>query len=184
MSILVVGGTGFIGRRLIPLLLARGQEVVCMDINPHTASFDEQVQVIRGDVTQFDTMMDVVATTRPERLINLSYHIGSDLPPHVATKLNAVGMDNCFEAARLFGVKHTVYASSLAVSGLQSHFGERAATEDDHRYGDNQYAAHKIFNEWQARDYAEKYGMASPGCGRPMSPDPTRWPAPLITCIA
>ena len=163
MSILVVGGTGFIGRRLIPLLLARGQEVVCMDINPHTASFDEQVQVIRGDVTQFDTMMDVVATTRPERLINLSYHIGSDLPPHVATKLNAVGMDNCFEAARLFGVKHTVYASSLAVSGLQSHFGERAATEDDHRYGDNQYAAHKIFNEWQARDYAEKYGMAITG---------------------
>ena len=35
-------------------------------------------------------------------------------------------MDNCFEAARILGVKHTVFASSLAVSGQQKNFGERA----------------------------------------------------------
>lgn len=46
-------------------------------------------------------------------------------------------MDNCFQSARLGHVKHTVFASSLAVSGQQSHFGERAATENDFKYGDN-----------------------------------------------
>src|SRR5436190_1142687 len=101
MTVVVIGGTGFIGRRLIPLLVQRGQSVV--------------------------------------------------------------GMDNCFEAARLCAVGHTVYASSLAVSGQQKHFGDRAATEEDFRYGDYQYAVCKIFNEWQAKDYRDKYGMVITG---------------------
>jgi nucleoside-diphosphate-sugar epimerase len=137
MSIVVVGGTGFIGRRLIPILEKQGEHTVCMDINSSAASFSEQVKVVRGDVTQFDEVMAVVSEAKPDWLINLSYYIGSDLPPRVATKLNVVGMDNCFAAARLCGVKHTVYASSLAVSGQQSHFGDRSATENDLKYGDN-----------------------------------------------
>ena len=162
MTSVVIGGAGFIGRRLIPLLVERGEDVVCVDINPGAAAFEaegDKVKVVRGDVTQFDGVMALVAEVRPERLINLSYYIGSDLPPRVATKLNVVGMDNCFEAARLAGVKHTVFASSLAVSGAQRHFGERATTEDDYRYGAKQYAVCKIFNEWQAKDYIDKYGM-------------------------
>ena len=162
MTSVVIGGTGFIGRRLIPRLVERGEDVVCMDINRDTAAFEaegDQVEVVRGDVTQFDDVMALVAEVRPERLINLSYYIGSDLPPRVATKLNVVGMDNCFEAARLAGVRHTVFASSLAVSGAQHHFGERATTEDDFRHGAKQYAVCKIFNEWQAKDYIDKYGM-------------------------
>ena len=39
MAILVLGGTGFIGPRLIRKLVERGHEVVCMDINPSAASF-------------------------------------------------------------------------------------------------------------------------------------------------
>jgi len=59
----------------------------------------------------------------------------------------------------LCGVNRAVFASSLAVSGEQSHYGERAVNEDDFRHGHVQYAMHKIFNEWQAQDYREKYGM-------------------------
>lgn len=166
MTVMVVGGAGFIGRRVIPLLVARGEDVVCMDINPAQASFDDldgKVTMVRGDVTQFDDVIGHMAVAKPERVINLSYHIGSDLPPHVALKLNVVGMDNCFEAARLCGVAHTVYASSLAVSGQQSKFGERTLNEDDPCYGDKQYAMNKIFNEFQARDYRDKYGMCITG---------------------
>ncbi|MGH6621464.1 MAG: NAD-dependent epimerase/dehydratase family protein, partial [Alphaproteobacteria bacterium] len=39
MSVFVVGGTGFIGHRLVRLLSARGQRVTCMDINPGAHSF-------------------------------------------------------------------------------------------------------------------------------------------------
>jgi nucleoside-diphosphate-sugar epimerase len=39
MTILVIGGTGFIGYRLVRLLIARGETVACMDINPSAHSF-------------------------------------------------------------------------------------------------------------------------------------------------
>ena len=68
-------------------------------------------------------------------------------------------MDNCFEAARRCGVKHTVFASSVAVSGQQPHFGERLVDETDERRGETQYAVNKIINEWQAHDYRRAYGM-------------------------
>lgn len=184
MRIVVIGGAGFIGRRLIPLLAARGDEVTCVDLAP-AAALGPGVAFRRGDVTQFDDVVAAVAEARPERVVNLAYHIGSDLPPRTATKLNVLGMDNVFEAARLCGVAHTVYASSLAVSGLQRHFGERAVTEDDLRHGDDQYAMHKIFNEWQARDYAEKYGMAITGI-RPANvtgPDKVSGSVDHVHCI-
>jgi nucleoside-diphosphate-sugar epimerase len=162
MSVFVIGGTGFIGTRVIRLLAARGEEIVCMDINPAAASFDDlgkQVRLIRGDVTQFDDVMAATASAKPDRIINLSYFLGSEHAPHVAMKLNILGMDNCFEAARLAGVNRVVFASSLAVNGMQKHYGDRMITEDDYRHGEVQYAMHKIFNEWQAQDYNEKYGM-------------------------
>ncbi|MDQ8731030.1 NAD(P)-dependent oxidoreductase, partial [Bradyrhizobium sp. LHD-71] len=105
--------------------------------------------------------------------------------PHLATKLNIVGMDNCFEAARLFDVKHTIYASSLAVSGLQSHFGKNKSKETDGKFGSNQYAMHKIFNEWQAHDYHQKYGMVITGV-RPTNvtgPDKVRGSIDHVNCI-
>ena len=162
MSVFVIGGTGFIGTRVIRLLAAQGEEIVCMDINPGAASFDDlgkQVRLIRGDVTQFDDVMAATASAKPDRIINLSYFLGSEHAPHVAMKLNILGMDNCFEAARLAGVNRVVFASSLAVNGMQKHYGDRMITEDDYRHGEVQYAMHKIFNEWQAQDYNEKYGM-------------------------
>ncbi len=162
MSILVIGGTGFIGRRLIPLLAQRGEEIVCMDINPATANYEglgKQVRVVRGDVSQFDDVMAATVAAKPERVVNLAYFLGSEYPPRVAFKLNILGMDNCFEAARLCDVKRVAYASSLAVSGEQHFYGDRAVTEDDFRHGHVQYAMHKIFNEWQAQDYREKHGL-------------------------
>ena len=162
MSTLILGGTGFIGRRLVPLLAQRGEEVVCMDLNPGTASYGQladRVRVVRGDVTQFDDVMAVTVAAKPSRVVNLAYFLGSEHAPHVATKLNIIGMDNCFEAARLGGVNRVVFASSLAVSGEQHFYGDRVVTEDDFRHGHVQYAMHKIFNEWQAQDYREKYGM-------------------------
>ena len=83
--------------------------------------------------------------------------------PHQVMRLDILGMDNCFEAARLGRVRRVVYASSIAVSGPQSRFGERLVTEDDPTYGTSQYAMHKIFNEFQARKYIENYGMSITG---------------------
>jgi len=164
MPTLVIGGTGFIGPRLIKRLLAAGETVTCMDVNLGTGPFtslSDKVRVIRGDVTHFEDVMRAVLEVKPDRLINLAYGIGAgEGNPHQVFRLDVLGMDNCFEAARLGGVTRVVYASSLAVSGQQSHFGERLVTEDDPLHGTSQYAVHKIFNEFQARKYVKNYGMS------------------------
>ncbi len=163
MSILAIGGAGFIGRRMIPILAAAGHEVTCMDIDAAGATtafghLGDKVKVVRGDVTQFDDVIGAVQESRADRVVNLSYFIG-DLPPHAAFKLDIQGMDNCFEAARRSGVTHTVFASSVAVTGPQADFGERLVDENDERHGETQYAVNKITNEWQAHDYRRTYGM-------------------------
>jgi len=188
MSTLIIGGTGFIGTRVIRLLLARGEPVVCLDINPNApaaADIAGKVKMIRGDVTQFDDVIGAMLAEKPDRVMNLSYHLGSEHAPHFALKLNIIGMDNCFEAARLAGVKRVVFASSLAVNGQQKHFGDRAVTEADFRHGDYQYAVHKIFNEEQAKDYRAKYGMSITAI-RPANvtgPDKVRGSVDHVNCI-
>lgn len=189
MPVLVLGGTGFIGPRVIRRLVERGERVVCMDINPAGATFrglEDRVTVARGDVTHFEDVMRIVLDTRPERVINLAYQLGGgEGNPRHAVRLNVLGMDNCFEAARLGGVKRVVYASSKVVYGQQSHFGERTVTEEDPRYGAGQYAVCKIFNEYQAEWYIKAYGMSIAGV-RPanvMGPDKVRGLVDHVHCI-
>src|SRR5262247_2340604 len=167
MSILVIGATGFIGPRLIRKLVARGESVVGMDLNPGAATFGGVpigAPVLRGDITQFEDVMRTMLDVKPDRVISLAYGLGAgEGNPHQVMRLDVLGMDNCFEAARLGGVRRVVYASSIAVSGQQSHFGDRPATEDDATYGTSQYAVHKIFNEFQARKFIKNYGMSITG---------------------
>jgi nucleoside-diphosphate-sugar epimerase len=167
MAILVIGATGFIGPRLIRRLVARGESVVGMDLNPAAVPYDNVpigAPVVRGDVTQFEDVMRTILDVKPERVINLAYGLGmGEGNPHLAMRLDILGMDNVFEACRLTGVKRVVYASSIAVSGQQSNFGDRLATEDDPTHGTSQYAMHKIFNEFQARKYIKNYGMSIVG---------------------
>jgi nucleoside-diphosphate-sugar epimerase len=71
------------------------------------------VRVVRGDVSQFDDVMARMSEAKPNRVINFAYFLGSEWPPHVALKLNILGMDNIFEAAHLCGANRVAYASFI-----------------------------------------------------------------------
>ena len=52
MTTFIPCGTGFIGRRLVPLLAQLDEENGCKDINPQTANFGDlgnRVKVVLGD---------------------------------------------------------------------------------------------------------------------------------------
>ena len=59
MSVFIIGGTGFIGQRLVRLLVARGQTVTCMDINPGAHSSPISVRRLRpcAGMSLFDEVM-------------------------------------------------------------------------------------------------------------------------------
>src|SRR5437762_10937189 len=49
--ILVIGGTGTIGRQVLSQLVARGARVRAMARNPDAARLPPQIEVVRGDLT-------------------------------------------------------------------------------------------------------------------------------------
>lgn len=165
MSILVIGGTGFIGARIVRNLVKRNEEVVCLDIYPNHKAIEvvlDDVKLIRGDITFIEEIITVIKEYEITKIINLAYIMGSesDANPHLAIRVNIQGMDNVFEAARLMGIRRVVYPSSIAYHGLQSYFGERPVREEDLGYLPVQtYCACKRLNEYMASKYSENYGM-------------------------
>ncbi len=162
MKILVIGGAGFIGRRVVRILAHKGHEVVSGDLQPLP---DEDrhalVSSTRLDIADFEQVNSCIGSHRPDAVVNLSYM--RDTTPRAAFRVNVLGMDNCFEAARLCGVAHVVYSSSIAVHGRQAPYGDRAILETDPPHPLTQYANHKVFNEYQAGDYRKKHGMRITG---------------------
>ena len=188
MRVLVLGGSGFIGPRVMRRLVDRGHEVKCMDIAPESPlleSLRDRIGILRGDITLMDDVIEAMASCQPDRVLNLAYALGAgESDPHPQVRLNILGMDNCFEAARILGIRRVVYASSLAVYGPQSQHGERAVVEDDARLGTSLYGVSKIFNEHQADWYNRAFDMAITGI-RPANitgPDKVRGSMDHVQC--
>ncbi len=188
MRVAVLGGSGFIGPRVMRRLVEHGHEVHCMDIAPDAPSLDplrDRITITRGDITLMDDVVEALTESKPDRILNLAYALGAgEDDPHPQVRLNILGMDNCFEAARLLGIRRVVYASSLAVYGQQRLHGERAVTEDDPCLGTGIYSVSKIFNEHQADWYNRAFDMAITGV-RPANitgPDKVRGSMNHVQC--
>ena len=163
MSTLILGGTGFIGRRLVPLLAQRGEEIVCMDINPGTASYGQlgkQVRVVRGDVTPVRRRhgghgRGQTVARRQSRLFSRQRARRRMSRPSSTSSAWTIASRRRASAASTGSSSPARWRSAAS----RTFYGDRVVTEDDFRHGHVQYAMHKIFNEWQAQDYREKYGM-------------------------
>lgn len=195
MKVLVLGGAGFIGPRVMQRLLDRGHQVHCMDVNPNSpmlAPLRDRIAFSRGDVTLMDDVVRAMLEAKPDRVLNLAYLLGfrsdgvtAEEDPHYAVRLNILGMDNCFEAARMLGIRRVIYASSLAVYGQQRHYGDRPLVEDELTRGTALYAVSKVFNEHQANWYNAAYDMQITGI-RPANvtgPDKVRGSMDHVLCI-
>ena len=188
MRVAVLGGSGFIGPRVMRKLVEHGHEVHCMDIAPNAPALDplrDRVTITHGDITLMDDVIEALTLSKPDRVLNLAYTVGAaESDPHPQVRLNVLGMDNCFEAARILGIRRVVYASSLAVYGAQRLHGEHQVKEDELRLGTSLYAVSKIFNEHQADWYNRAYEMAITGV-RPANitgPDKVRGSLNHVQC--
>lgn len=164
MSILITGGTGYIGAKLARVLAEQGKEVVCFDFLPNRSrveSLGDRVHPVRGDVTQIEELIAAINEWRVSTIAHLAYvKTGqAERSPRVATRINVLGTDNVYEAARLTGVRRVVISSSVGANGLQSSYGERPVTEDDVCYPVSGYGAMKGFNEFMGQKYADLYGI-------------------------
>lgn len=168
MATLVIGGTGFVGARVVARLAVGGEPAVAFDWLPDPAAvarLPAGTRVVRGDVTEVRDLVATLAAHRDvRRIIHLAYIMGTEAEadPHLAMRVNALGVVNVFEAARLLGVPRIVFPSSQAVYGPQAHYGDRPVREADYCSPDallRNYALTKLLNEHIARKYQEQHGM-------------------------
>ena len=180
MTVLILGGTGVIGSRIARRFITAGEKTVCFDSNPNIRRLEDvqgRFEVVRGDITEIEDIIGAIIDHGADMVINMAYVFGSDPDPapQESVRVNVMGMNNAFEAARLTGVGRVLFASSIAL-GPQSAYGERAVTEDDRAYPNSLYGWLKQFNEAVAAEYAERYGMVMTAVRPPytLTPDPRR----------
>ncbi len=164
MSVMVTGGTGFIGARIARKLVERGEEVVCFDLappRPNLQPYLDRIQVYRGDITQMAHLLEAVNTHRVHKIVHMAALLPPDTEdrPHFGMLVNIQGTNNVFEVARWTGVQRVVYASSIAAYGVQETFGPRPVNEDDLTAPINVYGMTKAANDFAAGKYIQRYGL-------------------------
>jgi len=112
-SCVVTGGSGFVGQRLVEMLVERGAErVVSFDISPTPkgASTRKEIVYFQGDLT------DPAVVEKALEGSECVYHIAALVGPYHAAqayiKVNYEGTVNVVEACKRLGIKRIVMSSS------------------------------------------------------------------------
>jgi uncharacterized protein YbjT (DUF2867 family) len=133
--ILVTGATGYIGGRLVPLLLAAGHHVRCLvrDCNRlEGRSWQNSVEIVEGDVFRPDSL--AAALQGIDTAYYLVHSLGGGPDFH---QRDITAASNFGAAARTTGVKRIIYLGGLAEpsSGLSEHLRSRQQSGDSLRLG-------------------------------------------------
>jgi nucleoside-diphosphate-sugar epimerase len=147
--IVVFGGSGFVGNRLVRDLVARGARVTIADLQQSK----EHARLWRFcDVRDLASVVDAAAGA--DAIVNLAAVHRDDVRPlsrYHETNVN--GARNVCAAARELGIRRILFTSSVAVYGFQP----GAATEacgfaPFNEYGRTKLEAEQVYEAWAAED--------------------------------
>ena len=142
MRVFVAGGTGVIGRRLVPQLVVRGHQVTATTTSAAKLGLLAQ---LGADGTVMDgldavSVGEAVAAARPDAIVNQmtalsEAHAGKpnlrkpDRFFATTNRLRSEGTDHLLAAAEATGVSHVVAQSAAIFNGIRA--GGWVKTEDD-----------------------------------------------------
>lgn len=157
MKILVTGGAGFVGGRVVSQLLKAGHQVTVFD-NLSTSSergVNEAASFVKGDIRDAGDIAsalqghDAVVHLAAQALVPESV---SD--PRKSFDINLVGGQNLLDGMRAAGIQRLVYSSSAAVYGNPTRV---PIHEDDPKLPINPYGATKLAFEQLLHAYHSAY---------------------------
>jgi dihydroflavonol-4-reductase len=159
MTVLVTGGTGFVGSHLVRTLLERGEDVRCL-VRPASRRDnlnDLSVEFVTGDLRDLDSL---VRATKGCRVV---YHCAADYrlwckDPAEMYQSNVEGSNNVMQAAYYEGVDRVVYTSTVGCLGLKND-NDQPANEDTPVSIDEMIGAYKrskFLAEERVREWARR----------------------------
>ena len=124
-TIMITGGSGFLGTYVTHSLAERGDRVIIFDtVEPApvlaalTAPFEQQITFVRGQILDLAGLLRAVQRHNVEHIFHAAalYDPPYSLDePAITFQVNVTGTINVLEAARLLGVQRVVQSSSIAV---------------------------------------------------------------------
>ena len=178
MTVLVTGGLGFIGSKVVLQLLKKDIDVLVTDLDIEKNKNKLESNILRIgkdknkvryqklDITNHKEIENIFQNNKIDSVINLAYGIGTicEENPLLASKINIVGTTSIFEMIVKYKIRRLVFASSETVYGAhQEFFGNRAVTEEDYSGINNHfytYGVMKLLNEFMAEKYIKKHGCS------------------------
>lgn len=164
MKIMVVGSSGYIGRRVVKNLANRGADVIGFDIAPVPAK-EQAAPFVQGNMANLEEVMAAVVDHGVKRIIALGYFMTPLLAPECrdllnAARVNIIGVTNLFEAARLARLDRLVFASTVGTFGYQDGYGPEPINENtEPRAPKSLYGLMKLLNNGLAERYAKTFGV-------------------------
>lgn len=146
MKVLVTGGSGFIGTRLLTELRSAGYDVVNLDLRPSETHNDVTVE---GDIRDFEAVKS--ASSECTAIIHLAAVHRDDVKPiELYESTNVGGAHNVVAAAAANQVQHIVFTSSVAIYGLEQGVSREGDTPRPfNEYGRTKLKAEQIFTDWK-----------------------------------
>ena len=134
MKILLTGATGYIGRRLLPVLVENGHHVTCLlrdkrrfDWEDFTDEFLANVNVVEADLNEFDSLNDL---TKDIEVAYYLVHSMSSSDPNF-TEMEAKSAGNFVRYLNQTSCRQLVYLSGIVNdSDLSAHLLSRKNVED------------------------------------------------------
>jgi putative NAD(P)-binding protein len=141
VRVFVAGGTGVIGRRLVPQLVARGHQVTATTTSAAKLGLLEQLGATGVVMDGLDaaSVGEAVATARPDAIVNemtglSEAHAGQpnlrkpDRFFAITNRLRSEGTDHLLAAAEATGVSHVAAQSVAIFNGIRTGDGSRPRT--------------------------------------------------------
>jgi UDP-glucose 4-epimerase len=125
-TIMITGGSGFLGTYVARMLAERGDRVVIFDavgpapaLAPLTQPYERQIVYTRGQILDLSGLLRCIKQHKVERIFHAAalYDPPYSLEePAITFQVNVNGTLNVLEAARFQDVRRVVLSSSIAVS--------------------------------------------------------------------
>lgn len=163
MSILVLGGAGYIGSHAVDQLINQGYEVVVVDnlLTGHKEAIHKKAVFYEGDVRDAAFLRSVFEKETIEGVIHFaaSSLVGESVEkPLKYFNNNVYGMQVLLEVMHEFGVNKIVFSSTAATYGepKQSPITEELPTNPKNPYGESKLMMEKMM-KWCDQAYGMKY---------------------------